>query len=391
MSVNQPEHNDAVLGGEVPHLINSAVLGGIEGVKKRLASSSEETRIAALTDALQYEEVGLDLVIRALEDKVQSTQKAAYLLLRNKKDPKIIRALQGLNYWSWMECLTTLKYHVYMSSLPMTPDGKKIIFGGIGAIHIWNWEENTMQRQILQGHSDEVNFFDFSSDRQIIIGGSWGDARIKVWNWQTGEILCSPMKEYSLGIHSMAVCSDEDTVIVGCMKEGFIKVWNWKINKIIRVIDAYSKGQVQVYISPDKKQLVSAGETSIKIWNWRTSELFYILETQQRIENSAINFEKNIIAVRHSNKIKIFDLQTKKLQLTLQVQKETFSLALSQDGNTLIAGGRGQIQIWSLQTGKLLHTLYGHCDYIQCVTADNNQQIIVSNGHIDGIKVWGVR
>ncbi|MUG96866.1 hypothetical protein F7734_32805 [Scytonema sp. UIC 10036] len=123
-------------------------------------------------------------MIQALEDKVQSIQKAAYLLLRKKKEPKIIQALQGLNYWSWMECLTTLNYPAYVSYLPITSDGKKIMFGGIKAIQIWEWEEDRMQRLILQGHSDEINFFDFSSDRQTIIGGSWGDKRIKVWNWQ---------------------------------------------------------------------------------------------------------------------------------------------------------------------------------------------------------------
>jgi hypothetical protein len=43
--------------------VSDAVLGGIEGVKRRLASAVVEQRIAALTKALKYGQAGLDLVI----------------------------------------------------------------------------------------------------------------------------------------------------------------------------------------------------------------------------------------------------------------------------------------------------------------------------------------
>jgi hypothetical protein len=54
-----------VLGGQVPS--GSAVLGGVEAVKRRLASAVEKQRIAALKEALKYGEAGLDLVIQAVE------------------------------------------------------------------------------------------------------------------------------------------------------------------------------------------------------------------------------------------------------------------------------------------------------------------------------------
>lgn len=45
---NQPQENDAVLGGEISILAYSAVLGGIEGVKRRLASAVEEGNVSQL-------------------------------------------------------------------------------------------------------------------------------------------------------------------------------------------------------------------------------------------------------------------------------------------------------------------------------------------------------
>ncbi|MEG3978090.1 formylglycine-generating enzyme family protein [Microcoleus sp. herbarium8] len=86
---NQPGEYDAVKGGQNSTPVNAAVLGGIAGVKSRLASPAIEVRIAALSQALKYGEAGLDLIIGALRDESMSVQSAAYSLLKDRKDLKI--------------------------------------------------------------------------------------------------------------------------------------------------------------------------------------------------------------------------------------------------------------------------------------------------------------
>jgi hypothetical protein len=78
----QPGKYDAVLGGNSPSLEGAAVLGGIEGVKMRLKNPDSKVRIAALEQALNYGEQGLDLVIAGLKDEAVEVQDAAYLLLK---------------------------------------------------------------------------------------------------------------------------------------------------------------------------------------------------------------------------------------------------------------------------------------------------------------------
>ena len=58
----QPKSQDAVLGGQSPPPLGGVVLGGIAGVKRRLASSAIAPRIAALREALNYGENGLERV-----------------------------------------------------------------------------------------------------------------------------------------------------------------------------------------------------------------------------------------------------------------------------------------------------------------------------------------
>ena len=113
---NQPQEYDAVLGGQTPIPAGSAILGGIAGVKRRLASAVEEQRIAALSEALNYGEAGLDLVVQALQDKSRQVKKTAYLLLEERGDQRVKEALEEYNPWRFFECLRTLIGHFKLVS-----------------------------------------------------------------------------------------------------------------------------------------------------------------------------------------------------------------------------------------------------------------------------------
>lgn len=71
---DRPKEYDVVLGGQNPPPVQGVVLGGIEGVKRRLASQIVEARIATLSEALKYGEAGLDLVIEGLRDNSLQVQ-----------------------------------------------------------------------------------------------------------------------------------------------------------------------------------------------------------------------------------------------------------------------------------------------------------------------------
>lgn len=79
---NQPREDDAVLGGENPPPIVGVVLGGIEGVNRRLDSiEPTEVRIAALSDALKYGREGRELLKNIVFKETGKLQWVAYDLL----------------------------------------------------------------------------------------------------------------------------------------------------------------------------------------------------------------------------------------------------------------------------------------------------------------------
>ena len=117
---NQPREYDAVLGGQVQLPKNSAVLGGIEGVKRRLAiATSVEQQIAAFAEALKYGEAGIKLVFQIVNPESEKLQIAVSSLLGQqalekvrlylRSDTPLISAV-GVNYTRLQNLLAAGKW-----------------------------------------------------------------------------------------------------------------------------------------------------------------------------------------------------------------------------------------------------------------------------------------
>lgn len=88
ININQPGKYDAVIGNNEINT-GAAVLGGIEGVKQRLWAPVVEHRIAALTEALNYGQEGLNLVVKALDNPNRFVRVRAYEILDAFEAPEI--------------------------------------------------------------------------------------------------------------------------------------------------------------------------------------------------------------------------------------------------------------------------------------------------------------
>jgi hypothetical protein len=69
VDATHPTEYDAVLGSRVLAPENAAVLGGLFGVKSRLASSHLLSKIGAMSEACKYGEPGFDFMVQFLKDK----------------------------------------------------------------------------------------------------------------------------------------------------------------------------------------------------------------------------------------------------------------------------------------------------------------------------------
>ncbi len=119
---NEPRKFDIVLGGGTPPPLYGAVLGGIEGVKRRLASSDIETRIGALSSALNYGNAGLNVLIKALENNSAKVRKTAANFLKNIDKIQAKAALKNYKFWTSFE-----KYYEIPCNYSTTFANRKVI------------------------------------------------------------------------------------------------------------------------------------------------------------------------------------------------------------------------------------------------------------------------
>lgn len=99
---NQPKIDDVILGGQSKEPVTASVLGGLSGVKLRLASSSDPVRIAAIKEALQYGQQGTDLVLQIIKAETGAVQQAAWNLLfafgTQRTQQELFKHLQVFTY-----------------------------------------------------------------------------------------------------------------------------------------------------------------------------------------------------------------------------------------------------------------------------------------------------
>lgn len=66
---SEPREWDAVAGGKVSPPVGGAVLGGLAGIRSRLASQNLEAKISAVSDACKYGEAGFELLVELMRDE----------------------------------------------------------------------------------------------------------------------------------------------------------------------------------------------------------------------------------------------------------------------------------------------------------------------------------
>ena len=107
---HKPRDYDAVLGGQAPAPKTGAVLGGIEGVKIRLASPSIKAQVAALSEVVNYGKADWEWTLTTFQDDLERVEEAAYSLFLNRIDIKSQQSLLVVQYLQLHHLLSGQKW-----------------------------------------------------------------------------------------------------------------------------------------------------------------------------------------------------------------------------------------------------------------------------------------
>jgi WD40 repeat protein len=403
-----------------------------EGVKRHLDSAVEEQRIAALSEALKYGEAGLDLVILALQDESEKLRRAAYLLLRERTEPKVKQTLKDYNPWQFVTCLHTLlhpslsyyerrQYYgdVFVRSVAISRDGQTLVSaGGDKTIKIWHIPTGQLTRTL--GGDSSLYAVAISPDGQTLVSN--GDkGTIQVWHLPTGQV-SRILKGHSAMVYRVAISWDGQTLVSGS-DDGTIQIWHLPTGELIRTLRAHSyravtrtlrahsyravtrtlrahSGSVtSLAISRDGQTLVSCStDHTIKIWHLPTGQLTRTLEEDALHGVSSVAVSpggQTVVSAGGRDGIKVSNLSMSPIgQMTRTLGADPFRcsvVAISPDGETLVSDSTDHtIKIWHLPTGQLTKTLVGHSDLVTSLAISQNGQTFVSGSKDCTIKVWEV-
>ncbi|MEG3844275.1 WD40 repeat domain-containing protein [Microcoleus sp. herbarium14] len=279
----------------------------IEEVKKQLSSQSEQERLAALSETLNYGQQGLELLIeQSIKDQSDRVKQFAYRVFRG--DNSYLRG--------------------------NTPES------------------------LTPSPTDVITSLAISPDNTILVGGSW--QKIWVWDLQTGAIIRS-IEGHSHWVLSVAISPDGNTLVSGSADKN-IKVWNLKTGQLIHtLIDLswYSSWVTAVAITPDGKTIVSGSTTkTIKIWDLNTGNLKETLQDPKELSSVlslCISHDGKVIACGSTNhKITLWNLDGGKLIRSIEGHSAWIqSLSITSDNTTLISGSRdGVVKFWQSKSGE---------------------------------------
>lgn len=386
---NQPRKDDLVLGGQSPSPTEGAVLGGLEGVKRRLTGKREQQKIDALLDACQYGQAGLDLIIQALEDESKKVRATAYWLLQDRDGSHIKQRLSEYNSWELFECLYTIQ-NPNSIGVSVQADELRIVDwdGTVTVLNFRTGEE--IDTKIL--HSSSIHLATFSPNGELLAGWS-EDETIKIWNLTTGRKIHSLPK--TSGVNSLSFSADGNLFAFGTDYYN-IYIWDLEFGEKVGILSEWKSQCPTATISPNGKIIASVIDEGLKLWSLRTEEAIYTLPwhyLNSDISSVAFSPDGKILATgNYDSTIKLWKVEDGQEIHTLTKHSGTvWCVAISPDGKSLVSGSYDQtIKVWNLQTGQEICTFLGHLEAVDSVAISPDGQTLVSRSGDGLIKVWGV-
>ncbi|WP_017306041.1 WD40 repeat domain-containing protein [Spirulina subsalsa] len=382
----QPRDFDVVMGSQSVTPETALVLGGLEGVRRRVSSPVVESRKMALQEALKYGKGGLELIISALYDESEQVQRVAYQLLRYRTEGDVLGALRAY-----------LPYHLFEEQGGMRV-GRGATVDGLGRA-IAHLKGKTLEvldiatREVLYSLPRQRNerLFLCSPDCLIRVIQQ-KNARIEVW--EEGELKWE-FSGHQGRIDAMAFSPEQQILATGG-SDTVIRLWNLKTGKLVGtlgkhlVLGAHSDRIFALQFSPTGNTLISSSQDgTLKLWDLRTRDRPRTLHTYT-LHFALSPDELTLVTTDWSGNLAFWDLSLQKIQRTIAVSY-THCLTFTPYGRILItAGGDRMIHFWNPYTAELIHSLSGHHQNITSLILTAQGQQLISLGQDNELKIWAV-
>ncbi|GAB2265621.1 WD repeat-containing protein 26 [Dionaea muscipula] len=294
--------------------------------------------------------------------------------------------------------------------------------------------------QILQAHSDEVWYLQFSHNGRYLASTSKDQSAI-IWEVrENGDVSLKHMLVGHQKPVSIVSWSPDDNQLLTCGQEEAIRRWDVHSGECLHVYEKPGVGLISCGWFPDGKGVLSGvTDKSICLWDLDGKELeCWKGQRTLKISDMAITSDgKRIVSICRENAILLLDREAR-LEKQIEEDQVITSFSLSKDNRFLlvnlinqeihlwsiegdlkvvskykghkrtrfiirscfggsdqafIASGSedSQVYIWHRSTGELLVALPGHSGAVNCVSWNPaNPHMLASASDDRTIRIWGL-
>ncbi|KAK6141266.1 hypothetical protein DH2020_024982 [Rehmannia glutinosa] len=262
---------------------------------------------------------------------------------------------------------------------------------------IWEVKVNgqVSVRHRLSGHQKPVSYISWSpDDHQLLTCGM--EETVRRWDITSGDCL-QVYEKSGLGFVSCGWAADGKSIFSGVTDKS-ISMWDlegkelecWKGQRTVRIAD--------LGITTDGKELITVcKENTILLFNWETkSEKF--IEENQNITSFALSEDRKFLLLSLWNEeLHLWNIDgCPKLVAKYKGHKRSRYVVRSCFGGleqSFIASGSedSQVYIWHRLSGELVLTLAGHTGAVNCVSWNPaNPHMLASASDDRTIRIWGL-
>lgn len=283
--------------------------------------------------------------------------------------------------------------------LAFTPDGKRIVTGGIGT-RLTLWEiasESSVWDIEATDKRSWVRSVDVSPDGKWIASGAT-DKTARVWDATTGDAICEFADHAGGNVFDVAFSSDSSKLATACF-DGRSRVFDLDERKLLHSFEGFRERSGQhVYsnvFSDDGELIVSAApEGGVLVWRTATGEV--VCKCKNASDAVGALFlpgNKRVITSHYSGWVKLYDVESGKCLRTLQAHDgRTQNAALTPCGKTLVTTSMdAKIRLWDIETLTQKAEIDGHKSEITdlCYSSDGRH---VATAHLyGGASLWDLQ
>ncbi|CAN4097481.1 unnamed protein product [Withania somnifera] len=249
--------------------------------------------------------------------------------------------------------------------------------------------------QILQDHSDEVWFLQFSHDGKYL-ASSGADCLVIIWEVKSDGLFCVKHRFYGHQKPVSYMCwSPVDHQLLTCGIEEVVRRWDVESGECIHVYEKNGLGLISCGWAPDGNRILcGVTDKSISMWDLAGKELeCWKGHRTIRISDLGITSDgKHVVSVCKDNMILLIGWESK-TEKVIQEDQTITSFVLSTDNKYLLVSLWNQeIHLWDIEGNvKLISKYNGHKRsrfVVRSCFGGLNQAFIASGSEDSQVYVW---